>query len=161
MPESSRKIATASTGGKEDPVPVAAGGPAPSPSSFSVFVATLKEFKELIGIIIFFGAGLLWVGGYFATKAQLDELQCLTQAQIDLLRSEGDFDKIKADMLSISLQLDELSSKSKNGTLTAMENRQFHELSANLEDLKKTRAAAQERSDGVRYDIDHNACAGH
>ncbi len=134
---------------------------APS-STFQKVFTFLKDTKELIGIAVFFGAGILWVGGYFATKSQLLELRCLMQAQIDLARSETDFNAVRTDMLSINLQLDDLNSrKVKNGSLNALENQQFFDLSARLDDLKKQRATAQEKADHVRSDLDHNVCGSH
>jgi hypothetical protein len=130
--------------------------------NFHQILQTLKDFKELIGIAIFFGAGILWVGGYFATKSQLTELRCLTQEQIDLVRSESDFNSVRTDMLSVNLQLDDLTNrKIKNGSLTPIETQQFFDLGARLEDLKKKRFSAQEKADHVRSDLDHNVCTSH
>jgi hypothetical protein len=34
------------------------------------FLDILKEYKELIAILVFFLGGVLWMFGYFATKQQ-------------------------------------------------------------------------------------------
>jgi hypothetical protein len=44
------------------------------------FLDILKEYKELIAILVFFLGGVLWMFGYFATKQQLTELRCWMRA---------------------------------------------------------------------------------
>ena len=51
---------------------------------------SIKEFKELIAVIVFFIAGALWVFGYFATKDQLKTLHCITNANMEFLQGQMD-----------------------------------------------------------------------
>jgi hypothetical protein len=152
------------SGGSPPPISPGAVVPssAPPATTFSKVFQALKDLKELVGIVLFFGAGVVWVGGYFATKSQLGELRCLMQAQIDLARSENDFNAVKTEMVNASVLLDALTGrKDTQGTLSPAERQQFFQLEAGLEDLKKRRAAAQEKADRVRADLDHNICATH
>lgn len=46
----------------------------------------LKEFKELLAVLIFFFGGALWIFGYFATKSQIKELYCIMNANVDFIQ---------------------------------------------------------------------------
>jgi hypothetical protein len=129
-------------------------------SLFARVLQALREFKELIGILVFFGVGVAWVIGYVATKSQLGELRCLMQSQIDLIKYQNDFNAARAEMIDVNTVLETLTKRqAANGNLDSLERQQFFDFSTRLEDLKKKRATAQEKSDHVRADLDHNACA--
>lgn len=50
-------------------------------------VETLKNVKELLLIAAFFGAGLVWVVNYFATRSQLEEFECFTKINVRMLQA--------------------------------------------------------------------------
>lgn len=125
------------------------------------FLQAVKDTKELISIALFFGAGVLWVGGYFATKAQLVEVRCLMQSQLDLLQSQTDLNVVKNEMVDVGTQIDELSSRQKNGPLSDVDKRRYHELNDHLDDLKLKRATAQKTTDDVQAKLKQAACTPH
>ena len=47
----------------------------------------LKQYKEFIAIMVFFIGGFLWIYGFFATKGQLNELQCLTNLNVAMIET--------------------------------------------------------------------------
>lgn len=59
-------------------------------TKLSKMLESIKEFKELIAVIVFFIAGALWVFGYFATKDQLKSLHCITNANMEFLQGQMD-----------------------------------------------------------------------
>lgn len=50
------------------------------------FINKIKEYKEVISLLIFFLGGYFWVLGYFATKTQLDELKSATHKNLEELK---------------------------------------------------------------------------
>jgi hypothetical protein len=45
----------------------------------------LKDFKELILIIVFFGSGVAWTINYFATREQLESYKCINDLTLSML----------------------------------------------------------------------------
>jgi hypothetical protein len=84
------------------------------------------------------------------------------QAQIDLARSENDYNAMRSEMVNVNVLLDGLNKRQNSqGSLTDAERHQFFDLGAQLEELKNRRSAAQEKANHVRSDLDHNVCATH
>jgi hypothetical protein len=122
----------------------------------------LKNLKELIGIVLFFGAGVVWVGGYFATKSHLEEIRCLLQAQLDFARAEYVSKDLKDETVKVSVQIDGLKQRQQTqDSLTDEERQRYFDLSAQLEGLKIKAHDNQERADSVRTKLDHNDCTAH
>lgn len=72
-------------------------------------LSKLKEYKELITVIIFFVGGIVWIYGYFATKSSLTtisaQLQCLLNTHVTLISSEMEHSKLQADKEKIAIEL--------------------------------------------------------
>ena len=54
----------------------------------NLMLEKLKEYKELITILIFFLGGFVWIYGYFATKTQLRSMKCVLNANVSLLTGQ-------------------------------------------------------------------------
>src|SRR5258708_3628300 len=92
-----------------------------SVNGVTAFVAWLKKYKELITILLFFGAGGVWLISYFATKQQLDELKCLALKNVDLVNSDMRDRFAQNSILESSRRLDELARKERLRKITAVE----------------------------------------
>jgi len=69
----------------EDEMPVS------EPESYSAkrgFLEKLKLYKEFIMIILLFVSGAMWIYGSFATKNEVDRLECFTNLNITLIQSK-------------------------------------------------------------------------
>lgn len=69
----------------------------------NIVLDNIREFKELIAVIVFFIAGALWVFGYFATKDQLSTLHCITNANMEFLQGQMDSNNL-SQMLMKNMQ---------------------------------------------------------
>lgn len=68
-------------------------------TKLSKILGSIKEFKELIAVIVFFVSGILWVFGYFATKDQLKSLHCITNANMEFLQGQMDSNTLSGMLL--------------------------------------------------------------
>jgi hypothetical protein len=97
------------------------------PGRWSRFLKPIKEYKELITVIVFFVGGALWIFGYFATKHQVKQLQCLLNANISFLQGRldsGSLSQLLVENLKESTLLDT------KGTLTSDETLKRNQLKA-------------------------------
>jgi hypothetical protein len=97
---------------------------------WSGFLKTVKEYKELITLILFFAAGAFWLFDYFATKHQVKQLQCLVNANISFLQGRmdsGSLSQLLVDNLKDSALLD------MKPTLTSDETLKRNQLRVRLE----------------------------
>jgi hypothetical protein len=69
----------------------------------------LKEYKELIGIIIFSIGGILWIVAYFATKDQINTLNCLLNRNIEVVQYQIDQRILSDDMRVLEFDISHLS----------------------------------------------------
>ena len=65
------------------------------------FLDILKEYKELIAVLVFFLGGVLWMFGYFATKKQLTELRCWMHANVEFVQGRMDAANLQIYLLKI------------------------------------------------------------
>jgi hypothetical protein len=107
------------------------------------FIATLKEYKEFIAILVFFLAGVLWMVGYFATKKQLTELRCLMLANVEFIQNRMDSNNL-SDM-SVK-NIEELAVLNEKTTLTSEEKAKRNRLEVAKNDLARKLAAADTAS---------------
>lgn len=63
-------------------------------SAVSRFGSWLKEYKELIAVLVFFIGGGIWMYNIFATQRQLSDMGCHISANIELLSSEIELQKL-------------------------------------------------------------------
>lgn len=78
----------------------------------------LKQYKEIIAIIVFFLSGVAWIYGSFATKKQVDRLECFTNLNITLVRSMQDYEELSSKMQRLIQQL-QLMSEGNNPMVTS------------------------------------------
>src|SRR5712691_6296490 len=50
-----------------------------------LFLQRIKDFKELIAIVLFFGSGAMWTVSYFATRAELENYKCINNLTLTML----------------------------------------------------------------------------
>ena len=107
------------------------------------FIATLKEYKEFIAILVFFLAGVLWMVGYFATKKQLTELRCLVLANVEFIQNRMDVNNLSD--LTVK-NIEELAALADKTTLTAEEKAKRNRLEVAKNELARKLAAAETQS---------------
>jgi hypothetical protein len=55
----------------------------------STIIAQLSAIKDTLLLIGFFGAGAIWVINYFATRDQLEQLECFTKLNVRMLQANA------------------------------------------------------------------------
>lgn len=89
----------------------------------SRLLRTIKEYKELIAIIVSFIGGALWVFDYFATKEEVkdlrssttsesNQLHCLLQENVQRLDGEHMMKFYSVELLKIQQQMRDIKPKS-------------------------------------------------
>jgi len=102
---------------------------------------TLKDYKELIAILVFFLGGVLWMFGYFATKKQLTELRCLMLTNVEFI--QGSMDVASLSDLSLKNSEDLAALNDKTTTLTADEKARKRRLEIAKDEIARKVATAQ------------------
>jgi hypothetical protein len=75
------------------------------------FLARLKEYKELISILVFFIGGALWIFAFFATRNQLEELHCLMNANMNFIQGRMEVANLSDLMVQNITETTSLDSK--------------------------------------------------
>lgn len=118
---------------------------ADEPPLIARIVKAIAPWKELAMIVVFFGGGALWIAGYFATKKQVDALECFAEESIVLARSEVSMRVTMDVMIQKDLRIEHLQSKARDTSLTEGETLELKRLLREIDDLKEARrATAQE-----------------
>jgi hypothetical protein len=69
------------------------------------FLSKLKEYKELIGIMVFFLGGGFWIYSTFATKVYVARTQCLLGATIQRVDNEAQSRVFQGDIIDHNVKL--------------------------------------------------------
>ena len=120
------------------------------------FLDILKEYKELIAILVFFLGGVLWMFGYFATKQQLTELRCWMRANVEFV--QGRMDAANLSDLSVK-NIEELTMLSEKGTLSASEKARKLRLEQAKDEIARKLAAAESTSVGAMKKLTSGQCS--
>jgi hypothetical protein len=122
------------------------------------FTAWLKAYKELITVIVFFAGGSAWIFGYFATKKQVDELNCLFHKNITVLESQSRLRFVEASILETSKRFDELERKDAANKLTPQEVQEKVRLRTLTKAQEREEASARQKLEEAQSDIRENKC---
>ena len=68
----------------------------------------LKDAKELITIILFFAAGIVWLYAAFATKHYVGGVKCLLGATIERIDNQADSKQRQAEIVELNVELKKL-----------------------------------------------------
>ena len=120
------------------------------------FLDILKEYKELIAVLVFFLGGVLWMFGYFATKKQLTELRCWMHANVEFV--QGRMDAANLSDLSVK-NIEELTALSEKATLSADEKARKHRLEMAKDEISRKLAAAESTSVGAMKKLTSGQCS--
>lgn len=93
----------------------------------------VKDFKELVAILIFFGGGGIWLYNYFATKDQLNQFRCLAMTHLDILRKEKKMERLMVELT----ELDEKRKAAERIPDTPSKTRELVQASAKAELIRK------------------------
>ena len=119
------------------------------------YISKLKEYKEFIGILVFFIAGAIWLFAYFATKNQLEIQACVTDKRFIVLQNQATENNLTAifnDSLRQQVQLKKLSNPTDEEAL------QLAKLEAALPDLQKQIGNAKSNIKQALGVLNSNAC---
>jgi hypothetical protein len=75
-----------------DPSIPSSSNPSPDrpPNVLSSFLKAAGEYKEFAALVAFAMAGIFWAFAYFATKAQLKQVQCIMSANMAFIQGRMD-----------------------------------------------------------------------
>ena len=122
-----------------------------SESPFHWLLKHLTKWQQIITILIFFGGSVLWVLGYFATKQQLKQFDCLSRANIALTRSEAAGRYVADDILRKSERIDRLTRQAKITKLSDADATELRRLQREIKDLEeKGRSASKDYQDAEK-----------
>jgi cytoskeletal protein RodZ len=62
----------------------------PPPGKLASFLTLANQYKELATLVVAIVFGVLWVFAYFATKQQLKQSQCITNANLGFIQAQMD-----------------------------------------------------------------------
>jgi hypothetical protein len=120
------------------------------------FLDTLKEYKELIAILVFFLGGVLWMFGYFATKQQLTELRCWMRANVEFVQARMD----GANLSDLSVKnIEDLTALNEKPTLTADERTKKHRLEIAKDEIARKLAATESTSVAAMKKLTSGQCS--
>jgi hypothetical protein len=140
--------------------PTAQGTRVPESGGFSRFVEKVKNLKELIAMTVLLVSGFIWAVNYVATKAQVAEIRCMLQAQIDLLRSQTDLSIIAREMLDSGVRLEEIGRhRDKSGKFDNADLKTYTQLTLELDVLKKRRSDAETARRDLESKLQRNGCS--
>lgn len=76
------------------------------------FVKKLKDYKEIIVLLLFFIGGIMWMWAYFATERQLQALTSYTTLYVTMLENRLQADIYRQDIDDLTATISRLSSLS-------------------------------------------------
>lgn len=122
-------------------------------------VDALKPWKELIAILVFFGGGAAWIAGYFATKRQVDKLECFARESVTLARAETAMRYTFDEIVQKSMRIDQLEGKTKDSTATESDRLELKRLQRELKDLEERRKAASTKFESSEKSLTDGICS--
>jgi hypothetical protein len=92
-------------GGGEEPDGDEEPGSAGKKTKSGELLSKLKEYKELISIMVFFLGGGFWINSTFATKTYVARMQCLLGATIQRVDNEAQSRIFQSDIIDHNVKL--------------------------------------------------------
>lgn len=132
--------------------------PAPEPSAASRLLKVLEPWKELAAIAIFFGAGVVWIASYFATRKQLDAIECYARESVAVARSETSLRGTFDELIQKSLRIDTIEGRVRDGSSTEAERVESKRLQREVKDLERRRDAATTKLESAQKALDDGMC---
>lgn len=114
---------------------------------------TLKEYKEIFAICVFFFGGVSWISAYFATRAQVEEVRCINTLNIQMIRGKIDqqfLEKILSDNVAQRKDIEEeiaTFDKTSKTYRDAIQN--LNILSEQRKDFKDKKDAAEQQANSA------------
>jgi len=142
----------------------APGSDAPNPAPVNVsgvpaLVKALTPWKELIAVLIFFGAGVVWVASYFATRKQLDALECFARESVTLARAETSLRGTFDELIQRSVRIDSIEAHIRSGSATEADRIDSKRIHREVKDLEKRRDAASSKLEAAQKALDDGLCS--
>ncbi len=100
-------------------------------------ITLLTQYKEFIAILLFFVSGGIWLFSYTATKTQVNELNCVMNQNVQMLRGKMEYQFV-TDMLDNNKE--EISDLKRDIRLAKKINAPHERLDEQVEGLKELRA---------------------
>jgi hypothetical protein len=151
----------------ESPVPIASavpgpvGAPPPAATPFRKLFQTLKDFKELLGIIVFLVGAVTVIVNYFATKAQVIELRCEMQRRIVIATSDTAGNLIDLEISDVKRRSKDLANLLKEASGAPREHlaEEFEDLNVRLQSLGTRRKEAEAESKTAHAALENHGCS--
>jgi hypothetical protein len=133
------------------------GLPAPEGdrSRISNVLGTLRDWKELIILVVSAIAGVIAIVTFFVTKEELRRIQCQNMALIDLVFLE--LNGIKYDRQSAALHTD-LEAYESKPNMNPLERRRRANIVESMESIRKQKSDLVARMDSVRDKLQKGEC---
>jgi hypothetical protein len=115
----------------------------------------LKEYKELIAVLVFFLGGFTWIYGYFATKSQLIEMKCVLNANVSLLSGQLQGNALAQSLIK-NQEMQMLITKQPSPDIEAQ--KQLVQLQTVAKELERGVAKANEEAAAALVALRNSAC---
>jgi ABC-type Na+ efflux pump permease subunit len=137
--------------------------------TFQDFIDTLKNLRELIVIIGALLAGVAWIVSYFATRDQLEKLECYTKVNVRMLQAtagvnyanqqikQAHVDTREQSRILESIRLNSKGKVETDAMVKSAENR-LDELAQTEKTLATNKDAEQKTSQRALAALTENAC---
>ena len=120
----------------------------------SSYLLRLKEYKEFIAIILFFMGGVIWITGFFATRNQVEIMECLLHNKISLVESKVTMLILPTELARMKSELESLEKLSNDLHLKE----RIHYLKTNIEFTSKALGYYGEIAQKCEYIMSTNQC---
>jgi hypothetical protein len=122
----------------------------------------LKEYKELIGILVFFLGGFFWLQREFPTKADLKNeigiLNCLVDKYMTLTQRQMRGQELDRQIQELDKQIKNKFSTSRTLTLSPAMEQEFEELKKDLSNKKNALNENTNAMVAIGEELQRNIC---
>ncbi|RWO49230.1 hypothetical protein [Mesorhizobium sp.] len=117
----------------------------------------LRDFKEVVAIVIFFVGGVIWLYAAFATKQYVAEVKCLLGATIERIDNEAQAKTFQAEIIEHSIRLERMQS---DGPTSPNIIGDLELIKQKIEDLKTKKSLADEVTKKASQRVINGECGG-
>lgn len=125
----------------------------------SALVERVKPWRELVAIIGVVGGCAAWVGSYFATKQQVQKIECFATESVALARAESAMRFTFDELVQKSFRIDQLADVVRDGGGSDRDRLELKRLQREAVDLEERRRAASARYDQAEKALTDGLCA--
>ena len=122
----------------------------------------LKEYKELVAIIVFFLGGFIWLNNQFPTKsdltAEVETLNCLLEKYMTLTQLQIRGQVLEKQLQNLADRISEMESTRGNVDLSPAMTFEFDRLKSDFEHKRNEYRSNKAEIDKILDELGRNVC---